>query len=118
MSDSKDSSEDARNANTSSRVFSFFSRGARRLHTGTEEAAINFRNFWQNFRRESDEIPSDILTRDKIDGCDHDGITKAEEEIRKILETDINKVSMDQIEDAITANKLCDCKNPITTAFE
>lgn len=118
MSDSKDSSEDARNANTSSRVFSFLSRGARRLHTGTEEAAINFRNFWQNFRRESDEIPSDILARDKIDGCDHDGITKAEEEIRKILETDINKVSMDQIEDAITANNLCDCKNPITTAFE
>ena len=42
----------------------------------------------------------------------------AEEEIRKILQTDINKVSMDQIEDAVTANNLCDCKNPITTAFE
>jgi len=47
-----------------------------------------------------------------------DGITKAEKEIQKILKTDINKVSMDQIEAAITANKLCDCKNPITTAFE
>lgn len=118
MSDSKNSSEDARNANTSSRVFNFLSRGARRLHTGTEEAVINFSTFWQKFRRESDPIPSGILTGDIIDGCNHDGITEAEEEIRKVLETDINRVSMDQIEDAITANNLCDCKNPITTAFE
>ena len=42
----------------------------------------------------------------------------AEEKIRNILNADINKISIDQIEDAITANNLCDCRNPITTAFE
>ena len=42
----------------------------------------------------------------------------AEEKIQNILKVDINKVSIDQIEGAITANNLCDCRNPITTAFE
>ena len=42
----------------------------------------------------------------------------AEEKIRNILNANINEVSVDQIEDAITANNLCDCRNPITTAFE
>ena len=42
----------------------------------------------------------------------------AERKIQYILNADINDVRMDQIENAITANNLCDCKNPITTAFE
>jgi len=33
-----------------------------------------------------DEIPSDILTGDKIDGCDHDGITKGNWNDFKMLE--------------------------------
>ena len=41
-----------------------------------------------------------------------------EQKIQYILNADVNKVSMDQIELAITANNLCDCKNPIITAFK
>ena len=42
----------------------------------------------------------------------------AEKKIRNILTAKDSEVSIDQIEEAITASKLCDCRNPIKTAFE
>ena len=38
----------------------------------------------------------------------------------KIRDTlkDIDDASLDKIEEAFTANNLCRCKNPFTTAFE
>ncbi|XP_068701937.1 short transient receptor potential channel 5-like isoform X1 [Montipora foliosa] len=115
MSDPENPREDEGNARRSTRVFKIITRGTRRLQEGTEEAAISFKRFWQNhFPRDSARgIPIDIT-----DAPDPDGITEAEEKIRNILNANINELSVDQIEDAITANNLCDCRNPITTAFE
>ena len=42
----------------------------------------------------------------------------AEDKIQIFLREELDKVSIDQIEDAITADNLCDCENPITSAFE
>ncbi|XP_068725075.1 short transient receptor potential channel 5-like [Montipora capricornis] len=115
MNDPENPREDEGNARRSTRVFKMITRGTRRLQEGTEEAAISFRRFWRNhFPRDSARgIPIDIT-----DAPDPDGITEAEEKIRNILNANINELSVDQIEDAITANNLCDCRNPITTAFE
>ena len=41
----------------------------------------------------------------------------AELKIRDTLK-DIDDASLDKIEEAFTANNLCRCKNPVTTAFE
>ena len=41
----------------------------------------------------------------------------AELKIRHILK-DIDDASVDKIEEAFTANNLCQCENPVTTAFE
>lgn len=107
MNESQDSSEDEE------RVITKLRKGAKRIQEGAEDAVINFRGFWRKHFLPREDDHQDEAT----DDTDGTNMSEAELKIRDTLK-DIDDASLDKIEEAFTANNLCRCKNPVTTAFE
>ncbi|XP_078359537.1 short transient receptor potential channel 5-like [Oculina patagonica] len=106
--------------NVISRARDFFRSGVTRLQEGAEDVVLDFRNFWRSHFHSKDEHPDgEQISTDPDDNGTDGGIeiSEAETKIKYIVEN-ISTVYVDEIEDAVTAENLCLCQNPVTTAFE
>lgn len=112
MDELVNSNEENEEGNVISRARAFVRSEVTRLREGAGEVTLDLRKFLSRHSHVRERHPNGEV--DHLDGTE---ITEAEDRIMDILKR-ISTVPVAQIEEVVTAENICHCRNPLEKAFE